>query len=81
MSAGAALPLRCPSETWGMADATGTLTVRCRGKFCRTSEGNTVEHVFDLDSGSFETRSVVTANGSLQREDEGHGLRHATIQS
>lgn len=64
--------LRCPSTTWGVAEAgaEGRYTVRCRGKYCRTVGDGTVMHTFDLATGSFETR--LAADEPVRAEEPTH---------
>ncbi len=48
------IQLRCPSNQWGFAEeASGYLSVRCRGRRCRTTDGKPVVHRFELATGSF----------------------------
>lgn len=44
--------IKCDSHVYGLAStATGTLRVRCKGKFCRRGESKVTFHTFDLATG------------------------------
>lgn len=72
------VPLKCPSNVWGHAiGATGTLEVRCRGKYCRTADGGTVMHRFDLADGSFDARAADSE--AVERPKEQDHARNAAV--
>lgn len=71
--------LVCPSNVWGETiDAHGALIKRCRGKFCKTSDGLAVYHVFDLANGSQRTFVDEDAAENAAREVTGHA-RNASL--
>jgi len=72
------IPLQCPSNHWGYAsDAIGTYEARCKSKYCRTSEGSAVIHVFDLATGSFVTRVAPTQPQAVGPEEHHHARNTA----